>query len=264
MNWDVYSHLQATNTYKSPGPDNIPSCILKEFACELSTPLCDLFNTSLKEGIDISPKLDPRQFGSRRHRSTTHALVNLVDFLYKSTSLSKSICTLVTTDLSKAFDKVDHTTAIRSLLDLGVRPAVIPWICNFMTDRRQRVIYQGASSDWLNLSCGVAQGTILGPVIFMALIDGALRDVANRWKYVDDMNIADVRLIRQPCTLQLTLDNLGTWVSDHKMALNPKKCKVLQICFAKAPPPPEPLIISEQSLETVICIKVLGLTIQNT
>ncbi|KAI8485683.1 hypothetical protein Bbelb_365170 [Branchiostoma belcheri] len=47
------------------------------------------------------------------------------------------------------------------------------------------------------------------------------------------------------------------------MALNPKKCKVLQICFAKVSPPPEPLIISEQTLETVTCIKVLGLTIQN-
>ncbi|KAI8508610.1 hypothetical protein Bbelb_137090 [Branchiostoma belcheri] len=47
------------------------------------------------------------------------------------------------------------------------------------------------------------------------------------------------------------------------MALNPKKCKVLQICFAKVPPPPEPLIISEQTLVTVTCIKVLGLTIQN-
>ncbi|KAI8519243.1 hypothetical protein Bbelb_025000 [Branchiostoma belcheri] len=201
--WDVYSHLLSTNTYKSPGPDGIPARILKDFACELSSPLCDLFNTSLAEGTvprqwkegnvvplpkssppnidelrpisltpmlsklcerfvtnwivqDISPGLDPRQFGARKRRSTTHALVNMVDFLYKSTSLTSSICTLVTTDLSKAFDKVDHTIAIRSLLDAGVRPTVIPWICSFMTNRWQRVSNQGATSDCLNLTCGVA------------------------------------------------------------------------------------------------------------
>ncbi|CAH1264247.1 KIF16B [Branchiostoma lanceolatum] len=89
--WDVYSQLQSTNTYKSPGPDGIPARILKEFA-------------------------------------------------------------------------------------------LIPWICSFMTDRRQRVSYQGSTSDWLHLSCGVAQGTLLGPVIFTALIDAALREEANRWK----------------------------------------------------------------------------------
>ncbi|CAH1259201.1 Hypp2194 [Branchiostoma lanceolatum] len=308
--WDVYSQLQSTNTYKSPGPDGIPARILKEFACELSTPLCDLFNTSFTEGTvpsqwkeanvvplpkssppsidelrpisltpmlsklcerfvtnwivnDISPRLDPRQFGGRKQRSTTHALVSLVDFLYKSSSLPSSICTLVTTDLSKAFDKVDHTIAVRSLLDIGVRPSVIPWICSFMTDRRQRVSYQGSTSDWLHLSCGVAQGTLLGPVIFTALIDAALREEANRWKYVDDMNIAETRLIRQPCALQPKLDGLNSWVCDHKMALNPKKCKVLQVCFARTPPPPEPLFISGHALESVTYIKVLGTTIQS-
>ncbi|XP_035688672.1 uncharacterized protein LOC118424240 [Branchiostoma floridae] len=251
--WEVYSHLRATNTYKSPGPDNVPAFLLKEFACELSTPLCDLLNTSLKEGTV------PRQWKEANVVPLPKSSPPNIDEL-RPISLTPMLSKLY---LSKAFDKVDHTIAIRSLLDLGVRPAVIPWICSFITDRRQRVMYQGELSDWLYLSCGVAQGTLLGPVIFMALIDGALREVADRWKFVDDMNIAQTRLVRQPCTLQPTLDNLTTWVSDHKMTLNPKKCFVLRVCFMKAPPPPQPLMISEQPLKCVSHVKVLGLTVQN-
>ncbi|KAI8485726.1 hypothetical protein Bbelb_365600 [Branchiostoma belcheri] len=308
--WEVYAHLRSTNPHKSPGPDGLPGVILKEFACEISGPLCDLINTSIKQGIvphqwkeanvtplpkcspphidelrpisltsllakvcerfvanwileDISPHLDPRQFGCRRKRSTTHALVSLLDFMYKSTSTPSSTCTLVTTDLSKAFDRVDHATAIKCLLNLGVRPALIPWVCSFMANRRQRVNYMGKSSDWTHLTCGVAQGTILGPIIFMAVIDGASRDVHDRWKYVDDLNLAQKWSTRQPCTLQPTLDDLNHWVGVHKMKLNPRKCKVLHVCYAKLPPIPLPLTLEGQELESVVSIKVVGVTIQN-
>uniref|UniRef100_A0A671SSB9 Reverse transcriptase domain-containing protein n=1 Tax=Sinocyclocheilus anshuiensis TaxID=1608454 RepID=A0A671SSB9_9TELE len=100
----------------------------------------------------------------------------------------------VTNDFAKAFDAVDHTVAVKCLLDLGVRPSLIPWICNFMSNRRQRVRYQGYLSDWEYPSCGVAQGTILGPIIFLALINNALQDQIAHWKYVDDMTMAESSL----------------------------------------------------------------------
>ncbi|XP_035697780.1 uncharacterized protein LOC118430854 [Branchiostoma floridae] len=49
--WDVYSKLKSTNCSKSPGPDGVPSRILKEFACEISGPICDLMNASFREGV---------------------------------------------------------------------------------------------------------------------------------------------------------------------------------------------------------------------
>ncbi|KAI8518797.1 hypothetical protein Bbelb_020540 [Branchiostoma belcheri] len=112
--------------------------------------------------------------------------------------------------------------AIKCMLDLGVRPALIPWICSFISDRRQRVCYQGKHFDWLYLTCGVAQGTVLGPIISLSVIDSALRDVTDRWKYVDDMNLALTRTLRQPCSLQPTLNNLNDWTTDDKMTMNPK------------------------------------------
>ncbi len=90
---------------------------------------------------DITPNLDPMQFGSRQNHSTTHNLVSLMDFVYKACEEPGSVCTLVTTDFVKAFDTVDHTVAVKCLLDLGVRPSLIPWICNFMSNCRQWVRY---------------------------------------------------------------------------------------------------------------------------
>ena len=118
------------------------------------------------------------------------------------------------------------------------------------------------SSEIRDSVTGMQTPHLFATKIFTALIDGALRDFANRWKYVDDMNIAETRLLHQPCTLQPTLDNLNTWVSDHNMALNLKTCKVLCVCFARVPPPSEPQTISVQSLEIVVCIRILRMTTQ--
>uniref|UniRef100_A0A673LY22 Reverse transcriptase domain-containing protein n=1 Tax=Sinocyclocheilus rhinocerous TaxID=307959 RepID=A0A673LY22_9TELE len=83
--------------------------------------------------------------------------------------------------------------------------------------------YAGYLSDWEYPSCGVAQGTILGPIIFLALINNALQDQI-RWTS------------HQPCTLQQTLNDLGIWVEEHKMKLNSKKCKVLHVTRMKQIP----------------------------
>ncbi len=112
----------------------------------------------------------------------------------------------------------------------------LPWICNFMSNRSKRVRYQGYLSDWEYPSYVVAQGTILGPIIFQALINNALQDQIDPWKYVDNMTIAQKRTPHHPCTLQQTLNELGIWVEEHKMKLNSKKCKVLHVTRIKQIP----------------------------
>ena len=202
------------------------------------------------------------QFGSRQNRSTTHNLVSLMDFVYRSSDVSGSVCTVITTDFAKAFDAVDHTVAVQCLLDLGVRPGLIPWICSFMTDRQQKVRYQGHLSDWEYPTCGVAQGTVLGPIVFLALINSALQDGPHHWKYVDDMTMAQSWKPKVPCTLQQTLNGLDTWVNEHKMKLNPKKCKVVHVTFMREKPALPALSIDQNLLEVCDTVKVLGVTIQ--
>ena len=99
------------------------------------------------------------------------------------------------TDFSKAFDCVDHNIAIPKLIEMGTRPAAIPWICDFLSNRSQCVRYHNVLSDWQNLSGGVPQGTLNGPIIFMVLANDAARmKDPNKLalKYVDDLTVTSI------------------------------------------------------------------------
>lgn len=78
------------------------------------------------------------------------------------------------------------------LVALGVRGTIVPWICSFLSGRRQCVRYNQTMSDYLSLCGGVPQGTKLGPLTFQAVInDAAVGWSSHYWKYVDDLTFAN-------------------------------------------------------------------------
>ena len=114
------------------------------------------------------------------------------------------------------------------------------------------------------MSCGVAQGTLLGPILFLVLIDDACYDANNPvCKYVDDMSLLETRNLHQPSTLQNDLDELNTWTKRNRMLLNSNKCLVMHVNFCRNPPLLPPLQIDEVSLPVVPCMKLLGVIVQN-
>ncbi|XP_072039411.1 uncharacterized protein [Amphiura filiformis] len=100
---------------------------------------------------DIQEHIDPNQFGNRKGVATTHYLVKLLHTLHKNADKPGSHSTLVVTDFSKAFDRINHNVLIRKLINLGVRPPVVAWLCSFLTQREQCVRYKGAISSWITL-----------------------------------------------------------------------------------------------------------------
>ena len=213
---------------------------------------------------DILPQIDSQQFGCLPGRSTTHSLLDLTNDLYKSLDSPGNICSLVTTDYSKAFDRVDHSLAITTMLELGLRPSLARWIANFLTDRSQCVRYHGSLSDSEKITCGLPQGTLLGPWIFIAYINGAAKHATTkRWKFVDDLNLLEVRPLNAPSTIQQDLADLERWSSERKMALHPKKCKVMHFLTAKSHPPLPKLTINDLELQNVSTLKILGIHIQS-
>ena len=93
-------------------------------------------------------------------------------------------------DFSKAFDRIGYNLLIEKLINLGARRSLIPWIINFLSNRKQRVKFDGATSDWLPVNAGVPQGTKLGPILFLVMVNN-LRITSpdtRMWKYVDDVS----------------------------------------------------------------------------
>jgi retron-type reverse transcriptase len=90
-------------------------------------------------------------------------------------------------DFKKAFDLIDHHILIRKLHSYDISDAVISWITDFHTSRKQRVkLGQDSFSERGMLPAGVPQGTKLGPWLFIVMIDELDIHNTELWKYVDD------------------------------------------------------------------------------
>lgn len=213
---------------------------------------------------DIQDSIDIHQFGNIHGVSTAHYLLNLMDFLYQGSDKPKNVGTVVLTDFSKAFDLVNHSVAIQKLIALGVRGTIVPWICSFLSDRRQCVRYNQTLSDYLSLCAGVPQGTKLGPITFQAVInDAAVGCSSHYWKYVDDLTFAENHRAGEVSSLQGDLNDFLDWSVANQLTLNPTKCQALEICFMREPPPHLDLKIGNSQLSFVSCAKVLGIWLQS-
>lgn len=211
---------------------------------------------------DIKDKIDPKQFGNRRGTSIVHCLVSLLDTVHTGIDTSGTFANLCTIDFSKAFDHVNHAIVIQKLIGLGVDRSIIPTLCSFLSQRTQTVRYHGTTSQERSITCGVPQGTRLGPILFLVLANDAAQMTENRWKYVDDLTLLEVINKFQPSQLQSHVDCLTSWCQENDVIPNAAKCKAMQVSFLRTPQHPPDLLIDSASLEIVSAIKLLGVIIQ--
>ena len=106
--------------------------------------------------------LSDRQFGFLPGSSTLEAILTAVKDWHDILKGGGSIA-CVFLDLSKAFDSLPHDLIVNSLLRVGVCGILHSWFVSYLTNRKQRVVLDGFSSDTVKVTSGIPQGTILGP-----------------------------------------------------------------------------------------------------
>ena len=166
-------------------------------------------------------------------------------------------------DFSKAFNRININILIEKLISLGVRRCLIPWICNFLSEQKERVTLGETVSDLISVSAGVPQGTKLGPILFLVTVNDLIPPNNDYWKYVDDMSMSEVIPRNGVSNMPSDFDHISSWANDNCMKLNLIKCKELRIRFLRHKPNFFQLYIDGGPIQIVESVKVLGVTLQN-
>ena len=222
-----------------------------------------LLQTGYLRVKSIGAKIDTRQFGSFKNSSATHALLSLTHHLLSATDASSNAVRVFLLDFEKAFDRIDHNILVNKLQQMSVSQTIINWIRSFLSDRKQRVKLANCHSDWQTLNGGVPQGSVLGPALFLVMINDLLIDWSDRWKYVDDSTFAERVTSTESSELQDLVNVIYNWCEVNNMKLNIGKCKEMVIDFAREKHEFLPLTINNVGIERVKSARILGLSIQD-
>ena len=171
------------------------------------------------------------QHGFMAAKSCQTNLIDYLDTLTKLVDEGYSV-DVIYLDFAKAFDKVPHRRLMLKLEQHGISGQVLQWIQSWLTGRQQRVVLNGSVSEWMPVTSGVPQGSVLGPtcfVIFINDLDDVL-DLVNGFvsKFADDTKYG--RIIRDDDdrkAMQRDIDNLTKWTEIWQMDFNFKKCKIM-------------------------------------
>ena len=214
----------------------------------------------------LAPLIYKMQHGFMRGKSTTTQLLEVYHDILEHVASGKEVDAIYL-DLSKAFDKVPHNLLLKKLENSGIGGPLLAWFRSYLTDRQQRVVLHGVCSDWLPVTSGVPQGSILGPLLFLIYcndVQNYIQANSTLALFADDSKL--YRSLDLPNaaskSLQHDLDSLQKWSVDMKMVFNTTKCKVMHFSKKKLKTQTS-YKLNGQQLEQVTHISDLGITVSS-
>ena len=201
------------------------------------------------------------QFGFRKKMSTGHSLVEITEEIKESIDEGKFGCGIFI-DLKKAFDTVNHKILLTKLEHYGVRGALLKWFESYLTNRKQYVYHNGIASDMDAITCGVPQGSVLGPLLFLIYVND-LPNISDKLKFflfADDTNIYydSEDLIELEKTVNQELRKLSQWLNINRLALNVGKTNFVIFRANKKVYHNVTLILNRKAIEQKDHVKYLG------
>ena len=179
--------------------------------------------------LEVNGKLNPNQHGFRARRSCLSQLLEHQDRVLSILEEGHNVDSIYL-DFSKAFDKVDTGILCHKLRRMGISGKLGILLHNFLTNRKQTVLANGFKSEPSDVISGVPQGTVLGPVLFLILINDIDDDIESfRSLFADDTRVTrKIETEDDVEELQQDLDKLYQWQEQNNMLFNGNKFEVLR------------------------------------
>ena len=187
-------------------------------------------HTRIYDFFESNKMLSDLQFGFRKNHSTNHALLDIVEKIKENLDKKTFSCG-VFIDLEKAFDTVNHNILVKKLEFYGVRGLTNNWFASYLSNRQQRVKLDSKKSSFLNITCGVPQGSILGPLLFLIYINDMKNSVKNSilHHFADDTNLlcSDTNDKRLKKKMNEDLRLIYIWLCANRLSLNVDKTEFI-------------------------------------
>ena len=188
---------------------------------------------ALTEHLEENEILSNVQFGFRPGRSVTDQLLLAYDMVTRGYDQGDMV-NVILLDFAKAFDKVSHDILLEKLFQLGIRGALLGWIRSFLSDRKFYVSVHGSHSSLRDVTSGVPQGSLLGPVLFLVFINHLCHDLNSAaFLFADDLKLIS-RTGKTRCDgitlLQQDLNIVNARAKSWGLPFNTEKCVSLRFC----------------------------------
>jgi hypothetical protein len=175
----------------------------------------------------IEHQLYQHHYGFRPGHSTIHPIIQLLNKIaHENDKITKNNTLSVFLDLSKAFDTISHTKLLRKLENMGIRGVANMWFASYLMNRKQFMNIYDTTSSLANISFGVTQGSILGPILFLIYINDIYKAThLDVLCFADDTTISfsSSHIDTLYNTMNIELDLLNNWFMANKLSLNVNK-----------------------------------------